>query len=98
IDMPGMDGWAVLDRLKHHPQTRHIPVHIISGVRERQQGLKSGAPAYLEKPVTKEALDESFAKISDFIDTSVKRLLVAEGHENQHTNMICVTQTRHLEI
>ena len=62
IDMPGMDGWAVLDRLKHHPETRHIPVHIITGIRERQQGLKAGAIAYLEKPVTKEALDDSFAQ------------------------------------
>ena len=38
----GMDGWAVLDRLKHDPDTRHIPVHIISGIGERQQGLKAG--------------------------------------------------------
>src|SRR4029077_17606623 len=52
IDMPGIDGWAVLDRLKHHPDTRHIPVHIITGIRERQQGMKAGAIAYLEKPVT----------------------------------------------
>ena len=42
IDMPGIDGWAVLDRLKHHPETRHIPVHIITGIRERQQGLQGG--------------------------------------------------------
>jgi len=98
IDMPGMDGWAVLDRLKHHPQTRHIPVHIISGVRERQQGLKSGALAYLEKPVTKEALDESFAKISHFIDTSVKRLLVVEDDENQRQSMIELIQHEDVEI
>jgi CheY-like chemotaxis protein len=98
IDMPGMDGWAVLDRLKHHPQTRHIPVHIITGVRERQQGLKSGALAYLEKPVTKEALDESFAKIADFIDTSVKRLLVVEDDQTQRESMIELIQHEDVEI
>ncbi|MEP6621743.1 MAG: response regulator, partial [bacterium] len=98
IDMPVTDGWAVLDRLKHHPQTRHIPVHIITGIRERQQGLKSGALAYLEKPVTKEALDESFAKISDFIDTSVKRLLVVEDDERQRQSMIDLIQHEDVEI
>jgi CheY-like chemotaxis protein/signal transduction histidine kinase len=98
IDMPGMDGWAVLDRLKHHPQTRHIPVHIITGVRERQQGLKSGALAYLEKPVTKEALDDSFARIAAFIDTSVKRLLVVEDDETQRTAMIELIQHEDVEI
>ena len=72
IDMPGMDGWAVLDRLKHHPDTRHIPVHIISGIDKRQQGLKAGAIAYLEKPVSKEALDDAFARISTFIDERVR--------------------------
>ncbi len=98
IDMPGMDGWAVLDRLKHHPQTRHIPVHIITGVRERQQGLKSGALAYLEKPVTKEALDESFAKISNFIESSVKRLLVVEDDATQRAAMIELIQHEDVEI
>jgi HAMP domain-containing protein/CheY-like chemotaxis protein/signal transduction histidine kinase len=98
IDMPGMDGWAVLDRLKHHPQTRHIPVHIITGVSEKQQGLKNGALAYLEKPVTRETLDESFAKISSFIDTSVKRLLVVEDDETQRQSMIELIQHEDVEI
>jgi CheY-like chemotaxis protein/signal transduction histidine kinase/HAMP domain-containing protein len=98
IDMPGMDGWAVLDRLKHHPQTRHIPVHIITGVSEKQQGLKNGALAYLEKPVTRESLDDSFARISSFIDTSVKRLLVVEDDETQRQSMIELIQHEDVEI
>ena len=98
LDMPGMDGWAVLDRLKHHAETRHIPVHIITGIRERQQGLKAGAIAYLEKPVSKEALEDSFNRISTFIDQQVKRLLVVEDDEAQRRSMIELISHEDVEI
>jgi HAMP domain-containing protein/signal transduction histidine kinase/DNA-binding response OmpR family regulator len=88
IDLPGMDGWAVLDRLKHHPDTRHIPVHVISGIAKRQRGLKAGAIAYLEKPVSKEALDEAFGRISTFLDERVRRLLVVEDDETQRNAIV----------
>jgi HAMP domain-containing protein/signal transduction histidine kinase/CheY-like chemotaxis protein len=98
IDLPGTDGWAVLDRLKHHPNTRHIPVHIISAIRERQQGLKAGAIAYLEKPVTKDALEDSFNKIARFIDQPVKRLLVVEDDDNQRKSMVELIAHEDVEI
>jgi CheY-like chemotaxis protein len=98
IDMPGMDGWAVLDRLKHHPDTRHIPVHIITGIRERQQGLKAGAIAYLEKPVSKEALEDSFNRIASFIDQQVKRLLVVEDDDKQRQSMVELIAHEDVEI
>jgi HAMP domain-containing protein/CheY-like chemotaxis protein/signal transduction histidine kinase len=98
VSLPGMDGWEVLDRLKHHPNTRHIPVHIISGIHERQQGLKAGAMAYLEKPVTKEGLEESFNKIQQFIDQPVKRLLVVEDDENQRKSMVELIAHEDVEI
>ncbi len=98
IDMPGTDGFAVLDRLKHHPATRHIPVHIITSVRERQHGLQAGAIAYLEKPVSKEALEDSFNKISQFIDQQVKRLLVVEDDDGQRQSMIELIAHEDVEI
>ncbi|MFL5529707.1 MAG: response regulator, partial [Gemmatimonadaceae bacterium] len=88
IDMPGMDGLEVLDRLKRDPETRHVPVHIISGVEQKREGLKAGAIAYLEKPVSKEALDAAFARISTFIDTVPKRLLVVEDNETQRQSIV----------
>ena len=42
IDLPDMDGWTVLDRLKHDSDTRHIPVHIISVDDQRERGLQHG--------------------------------------------------------
>jgi CheY-like chemotaxis protein/signal transduction histidine kinase/HAMP domain-containing protein len=90
IDMPGVDGWAVMERLKHHPETRHIPVHIISGLDEnRQQGLRAGALAYLEKPVSREGLEQAFGKISDFLAKSEDRnLLVVEDDAAQRDAIV----------
>src|SRR5439155_7402503 len=75
IRLPDMDGWAVLDRLKHDPNTRHIPVHIISAIEDPMRGLKQGAIAHLRKPVTKEGLDEALVHIKGFVERKVKRLL-----------------------
>src|SRR5262245_4669190 len=78
IELPGMDGWSVLDRLKHTKATRHIPVHIISVAEERQRGLKMGAVAFENKPVTPEAIRDTLGKIDSFVRRGVKNLLVIE--------------------
>ena len=48
VQLPVMDGWSVLDRLKRNPRTRHIPVHVISVVDRQHRGATVGAFAYLE--------------------------------------------------
>ena len=88
IDMPGLDGLQVLDRLKRDPETRHVPVHIISGVEQKREGLKAGAIAFLAKPVSKEGLDDAFARISAFIDQVPKNLLVVEDNETQRQSIV----------
>jgi len=72
------DGWMVLDRLKHDPLTRHIPVHLISVEEARNRGLRLGAVSYLQKPVTREALVGVLQQTVDFIERRVKNLLVVE--------------------
>ena len=82
------DGWTVLDRLKHDPKTRHIPVHIISVEEDWQRGIKLGAVAYLRKPASKEALDEAFTRIQDFVERPVRNLLVVEDSEAQRKSIV----------
>jgi HAMP domain-containing protein/CheY-like chemotaxis protein/signal transduction histidine kinase len=98
IDMPGLDGLQVLDRLKRDPETRHVPVHIISGVEQKREGLKAGAIAYLAKPVSKEGLDAAFARISTFIDTVPKKLLVVEDNEAQRQSIVELIAHEDVEI
>ncbi len=88
MKLPVMDGWTVLDHLKHHPETRHIPVHIVSGANGRQNALRAGAVAFLEKPISREGLEETFAEIRSFIDRGVKRLLVVEDDKAQRDSVV----------
>ncbi len=88
IRMPEMDGWMVLDRLKHDPTTRHIPVHIISVEEGRQRGLQLGAIAYLQKPVNPETLTEALSSIKTFVERQVKNLLVIEDDETQRHSIV----------
>jgi len=88
INLPVMDGWTVLDRLKHDPATRHIPVHIISLMEEAQRGMRLGAMAHLAKPVEREALEAAFASLTGFIDRKVKSLLVVEDNDVERQSIV----------
>ena len=89
LRLPIMDGWTVLDRLKHDPKTRHIPVHVISATDEGKfRGLKLGAIAFLKKPVTHEALAEAFGSVKGFVERAVKNLLVVEDDDVQRGAII----------
>ena len=53
ILMPGLSGYEVLERLKHHPDWRHVPVLMISALDEIAsvvRCIEMGADDYLPKP------------------------------------------------
>ncbi|MEH2077198.1 MAG: HAMP domain-containing protein [Nostoc sp.] len=88
IRMPEMDGWTVLDRLKHDPNTRHIPVHIMTVEEGQQRSLQLGAIAYLQKPLTSEIISEALVKIKGFVERQVKNLLVVEDDDTQRHSIV----------
>ena len=54
IAMPGLDGLTLLKTLKASPATRDIPLILLTSSRaaeDIEDGLNSGAEAYLVKPI-----------------------------------------------
>ena len=54
IEMPGLDGYAVLDRLRADARTRDIPVIFVTAMdteTDEQRGLECGAVDYVTKPI-----------------------------------------------
>jgi len=88
MTLPVLDGWMVLDRLKRHSLTRHIPVHIVSAAEQVQPALLAGAVAFLQKPVSLEALEGVFGGIESFIDRAIRRLLVVDDDEVQRQAVV----------
>jgi CheY-like chemotaxis protein/HAMP domain-containing protein len=89
MQLPGMDGWTVLDHLKRHPDTRHIPVHVATGAENgKQNALRAGAVAFLEKPIDKEKLEGAFGEISTFLERGVRSLLVVDDDDTQRNAIV----------
>ena len=61
VCMPGLDGYDTCRMLKHTPETKNIPVVIVSGLEspsEKQAGFDAGCNAYVVKPFSVGALLE----------------------------------------
>jgi CheY-like chemotaxis protein len=75
-----MLGWTVLSQLKQDPETRHIPVQIVSLDEDRQHGLARGAFGFITKPTTKEGLAAAVSRLKAYAEPRRKRLLVVEDN------------------
>ncbi|MDX2096394.1 MAG: response regulator [Leptolyngbyaceae cyanobacterium bins.59] len=59
VEMPRLDGYGFLERLKAEPRLKHIPVSMItsrSGQKHRDLAMNLGASAYFSKPYQEQDL------------------------------------------
>ena len=80
VFLPDMLGWTVLNQLKQDPDTRHIPVQIITLDEDRQHGLARGAFSFMSKPVNAHDLHAALTRIKDYATPRRKRLLLVEDN------------------
>ncbi|CAG5016630.1 Sensor histidine kinase RcsC [Dyadobacter sp. CECT 9275] len=80
LQLPILSGWEVMDRLKENPATRHIPVHIMSSHRMKNESLLKGAVDFIDKPVAPDRMKEIFEKIEYVISRKSKKVLIVEDN------------------
>jgi CheY-like chemotaxis protein len=73
LGLSDIDGFVLLDLLRHEPETRDIPVYVISGAEQAAHALTLGATQVIEKPASREELTELFRSIVDAMPASGKR-------------------------
>jgi CheY-like chemotaxis protein/signal transduction histidine kinase len=81
IKLPDHSGLTVLDRLKHNPLTRHVPVQVISAEDNTRAARAMGAAGALVKPVDREALAATLNSLKEKFASESRSVLVVEDNE-----------------
>ena len=98
LTLPGMHGYAVLDRLKHDASTRHIPVQIVSVIEDMKRVLRLGAFGYQTKPADRDALLEGIKQLKTFSEQPIKKLLLVEDDATLRRSMTEVLSGKDVSI
>lgn len=80
VQLPVRDGWEVMEELKGSPETRHIPVHMMSVYEFRKKSLLKGAVDFISKPVAFEQMPEMFRKIEQVLSGNPRKVLIVEDN------------------
>ncbi|CAB5703979.1 Signal transduction histidine-protein kinase BarA [Delftia tsuruhatensis] len=87
INLPDFSGLGVLDQLKRNPDTRHIPVHVVSVADYAQEAMGRGAVGYALKPVKREELVQALQRLEAKFTQDLRRVLVVEDDERQRESV-----------
>jgi HAMP domain-containing protein/signal transduction histidine kinase/CheY-like chemotaxis protein len=80
LGLSDIDGFVLLDLLKHDPQTSHVPIHVISGADKLASVVDMGAFGVTEKPADREALSRVFRDLATHITDAAPLLeIVPQG-------------------
>lgn len=66
LEMPRTNGYELLNHLRQEPETRNIPVMVVTsraGAKHRERAMKEGAAAFLIKPVQEDQLITAVTKL-----------------------------------
>jgi signal transduction histidine kinase/HAMP domain-containing protein/CheY-like chemotaxis protein len=98
LHLPDVDGWMVLDRLKHDPTSRHVPVELISTEDEHHRALRMGAAGFLQKPADAAVVDAAVDRLAKIAACTTKRLLLVEDDERERRSILALIGNHDVEV
>ncbi|WP_294992790.1 response regulator [uncultured Stenotrophomonas sp.] len=98
IGLPDVSGLSVLERLKRNPDTRHIPVHVVSAMDRSQVARELGAIGFAIKPTTRERLAAAIEQLEQTSQRDVRRLLIVEDDRELRHNLELLLGREQLQI
>ena len=95
LGLPDLPGADILEMLKEHPQTRDIPVHVISGHNKTKELTDKGAAAFHQKPIaTQEIRTLLYSLVKSSPNHSEQNLIVFEqGDSNTPIDLSFLNET-----
>ena len=98
IRLPDRSGLSVLQMLKDNPQTRHIPVHVISATDSGEAALHLGAIGYVRKPAERSQLLAVFDRLERRFTQKIKHILLVEDDARQRDSMVQLIEDEDIAI
>ena len=96
VMMPELSGWEVCTTLKSSPETRQIPIAMLTvkaEIRDLITGMQVGADDYITKPFTRKKLLSTVRRLLDEKRESPPSFLTAENEEMRFKNLLFDTVT-----
>jgi DNA-binding response OmpR family regulator len=91
VMMPELSGWEVCTTLKSAPETRQIPIALLtvkSEIRDLITGMQVGADDYITKPFTRKKLLSTVQRLLDEKRDATPGFLTTENEELRFQNLL----------
>src|SRR5262252_4584961 len=97
VMMPELSGWEVCTTLKSAPETRQVPIAMLTvknEIRDLITGMQAGADDYITKPFTRRKLLETVQKLLRERDAVPSDFVTSENEDVRFKNLLFDPATR----
>lgn len=94
LGLPDLPGSDVLDLIKKSPDTRDIPVHVISGHDKTKELTERGAAAFHQKPIATQDIKSLLYSLVEYSSNTTKQLVVLNDEGVSTLDLSFLTDTQ----